>query len=445
MNKFFLRNISVYFFVYIVLFVLLLAYNLKTGSIMDMTLFFFLPSLFVAVKYGSIFSIYLVFLSCITSGVYFRYINGVMPDFYTYSEMFFLSFLVILIGDISGLNIHGRWKAEGRLNETQAKYKELTENYFILNRAYEELTRKMLIINARVDSIFNDFKLLKQCDIDTLFSEILLFFNRHNYVNESIIFLKKEGKYILVSSHGVKGLVEKKLEVINSKLFNMTIENKAPVSIKELLDIDYESIEKNDPVLCVPFVHGDDVIGVMVIYSISFVYLNSYNLSLIDMMCDLLGDLIYEKVYLPKSGDNNYFYKDIGVYSGSFFYERLNTYSNNIKKFPGYVFSVLFIYSKDKKFDIDKLKILKEVLFSTDFVAVLDDDAMLLGMCLNLMPENTFDIFREKLRHALKKAGFEEADFNMRFFTYHNTLDDVKIPLPGEILDDFNSEDTHTD
>lgn len=175
MNKFYLRNIKLYFIVYLILFLLLIFYHINTNSIMDMTLFFFLPAIFVAVKYGSVFSVHLVFISCLTSGYYFKYINGVMPDFYTYSEMFFLSFLVILVGDISGMNIHQKWKAQGKLQETEAKLDELTNNYVILNRAYEELTRKMLIINARVESIFNDFKLLKQTSIDTLFSDILLF------------------------------------------------------------------------------------------------------------------------------------------------------------------------------------------------------------------------------------------------------------------------------
>lgn len=249
---------------------------------------------------------------------------------------------------------------------------------------------------------------------------------------------------MLVGSHGVKGLVEKKLDVINSKIFNMTLEQKAPVAIKDLLEKDYEKIEKDHPILCVPFIHGEEVIGVMVVYNISFVYINSYNMSLIEMMCDLLGDLIYEKVYLPKAGDQNYFYRDIGVYSGNFFYERLNVYLQNTRKFPGYVFSVMFIYSLKDEFDAEKLKALKEVL-STDFVAVLDNDAKLLGMCLNLMPENTLDIFRNKIRIALEKAGFDKNDYRSNFFTYKNSIEEVNIPEPGELIDAFNREDTFTD
>lgn len=331
------------------------------------------------------------------------------------------------------MHIKNKWKAEGALHEMTEKYEEISRKYILLNKGYENVTRKMMLINAQINTILNDFKNLRQMDIKILYSEILLFLNRHNSVLDAALYIKKDNTFSLKGVYGNSFDYEKELDTENNVIVRLCIEKSGIITIKDIFENSFEMLKADSVKIALPVIYKSDILGILLIREISFIAMNEYNLSLINTVTNLLSDIIYEKEFLPEASSENFYSKELLIYSGKYFYEKVYTYQYYVKKFPGYIFTLAFIRIINADLMESTILKIKENLFSSDFMAVLDDRNHIIGICLNLMDSTSQAVFERKLEQALKENLLNEDEYKIVFMEYTNRTRNPEIPDPAEL------------
>jgi len=425
-----LWNILTVFIIFTVNTVLFEFYGFK----LDYITIFFIPAILIGVKYGSTLAPWVITVSTTFWILYIKFSLSEKLNFHDYSNIFLMILLTMFSSDIATKNIRSKWKAEGALNEVNEKLNEISKKYILLNKAYENITRKMIIINAQINTILNDYKVLKQTSIEALYSETLYFFNRHNSILDAGIYLLKDEKFILKAVSGNYMDYNKELDVKNCTIIKLCIEKHTIITIKDILKNPGETLKPDSIIMAIPIIYKkNNFLGILIVKKISFVAMNDYNISLINTVLTLIADVIYEKEFLPLANNDNFYSKELLIYTGKYFYEKVFTYINYVQKFPGYIFTLAFIKINNADLlDQTVLKI-RNILFSSDFIAILDDENHLIGICLNLMDSSSKTVFNSKLEHALEEIFLTSEDYNLLFMEYSNDTKNPEIPSPGEL------------
>jgi uncharacterized protein YerC len=363
-------------------------------------------------------------------------------NYYALMDIFIYSVIIFLSADIAGITIRKKMKNEAALNEHKKKIDEIMRKYVVLNKSFEELTVKFLMIKAKVMTAMNDFKELIQFEEKSFFYAMLEFYKKHNYVLESAFFLKnvENDEFVLQMTYGFATNKElKKLEdyYIVQKMFK----EKKMITVKDILKESYEKVNTEEPIIAVPFMDkNQNVIGVLLIFNILYFYMTNYNINMIFAVSKMLEEMVYEKFFLPEASYENEFFGEIGITSGKYFYDKVYTYLDYVKMFPGYSFGITFI--KFINLDDEKLKkvllALKNSLFHTDFIAVLDTKQKIIGICLNLIQKDTINLFFKKINVVFKEFDLTLRDYRITYRFFDNSLKNYEIPTLKEIKNEFN-------
>lgn len=318
------------------------------------------------------------------------------------------------------------------------KLKTLDRETFILREQKEELEKLVATMNGEIATLDTEIRRLFETDLEELYNQLLLLFNRQARITDAAVYLEKNGAWVRAELLGSGQFLPESLDLAVSKIAARALETRQLVTVADF----WQTTKKDDTsgaLMAVPFVDSQDgLLALVLVAGIPFISFNKRTVELVHLI-SLWGSRVLElktrtDTYKQLAGA-----EQLRLYTPKAFQENLRLVLRSYERhgIPSAIVTASWPGQSGCS-QSEFCEALLEQIRGGDFPVELGLPFPAMAVLLPLTTERGVQIFLQRIQHSLqRKLGTKDG---VRYKTFY--LKNKKTAQ--EIWKELNDEQTFT-